>query len=350
MSQAITSSDMYRASPRTVRRWVERCINKNVVPFVQGSPGVGKSSIMRNVAKAFNLKLIDHRLSTSSPEDMSGLPHFVNGYARFAPFEELFPVESTPIPADKDGWLIFLDEFNSGSLAVQAASYKIILDKMVGQVPLHPNVVIALAGNLVSDRAITNRVSTALQSRVAHMEIYVDFEEWLYDVALPEQYDPRVVSYLSQHKGKLMDFRPDHNEKTFCCPRTWEFVDRLISGEDILRDEDTGLLAGTITSGTAADFVTYTKVYKNLVTIKEILGDPLNCSVPPDTNSKWAIISMMMEHVSDKMFGDLSLYANRFSLDMRVLFFRAAMVRKPELRSHPALAKAMLDLHAYLKG
>ncbi len=28
--------------------------------------------------------------------------------------------------------------------------------------------------------------------------------------------------------NKLMDFDPEHEDKTFCCPRTWEFVNNII--------------------------------------------------------------------------------------------------------------------------
>ena len=64
------------------------------------------------------------------------------------------------------GWLLFLDEFNSASVAVQAASYKIVLDRMVGKGHLHKNVAVVCAGNLESDGAIVEQMSTPLQSRL----------------------------------------------------------------------------------------------------------------------------------------------------------------------------------------
>lgn len=343
-------ADLYRCTPRQVRQFVIECLYAGLVPFVQSSPGMGKSSIMRSIADDLQLKMIDHRLSTSAPEDLSGLPRFdENGKAMFSPFADLFPLEDTPTPEGKEGWMLFLDEFNSASKGVQAASYKLILDRMTGQRKLHSNCVITAAGNLSTDRAITNPISTAMQSRVVHLEMQISFEEWLYDVALKENYDSRIIAYLSQFPSKLMDFRPDHNEKTFCCPRTWEFVNRLINGKDV-KDETAVLLAGTITSGTAVDFVQFTKVYQNLVTINEIRGDPENCRVPSDIGTKWAVISHMMEHISDDNFNDLSIYANRFTIDFRILFYRSILVRNPNLRQHPAFIRAMSELARYLHG
>lgn len=344
--------NLYTLTPRQTRQAVVDCLEAGLVPFVQSSPGMGKSSIMRSIAKEARLNLIDHRLSTSAPEDLSGLPRFdEKGFAHFSPFADLFPVEGMEVPKDFDGWMLFLDEFNSAKKDVQAAAYKLVLDRMTGQKNLHERCVISAAGNLATDRAIVNQISTAMQSRVVHIEMRIDFEEWLKDVALKENYDSRIIAYLSQYNSKLMDFRPDHNEKTFCCPRTWEFMNRLIKGKTFSgneMDEKTPLYAGTITSGVAAEFVQFTKVFKDMVNIKDVMNDPNNCPIPYDNSAKWATITHLMENADDKTFGNLSIYASRFGLDFRILFFRSAMIRHPELRQHPSFATAMIDLAKYL--
>lgn len=227
--------------------------------------------------------------------------------------------------------------------------YKLILDRMVGQHKLHERVVICAAGNLATDRAITNPISTAMQSRVVHLEMQINYQEWLEDVALKEGYDSRVIAYLSQYNSKLMDFRPDHQEKTFCCPRTWEFVNRLIKDKDVT-DETAVLLAGTITSGTAVEFVQFTKVFDSLVNIRDIIADPENCRLATDVSTKWATIAHMMEKVDANNFDPLSRYANRFTVDFRILFYRSVLVRNPSLRSHQAFIRAMAELSRYLHG
>lgn len=368
----MSEQNLYRVTPRQATKFIEDCIYARLVPFVQSSPGIGKSSIMRQLAQKLDLELIDHRLSTSAPEDLSGLPGFVDvpvygkseededivvAYrkeARFHPFADLFPLQGTLLPknedgSEKQGWMVFLDEFNSASKSVQAASYKLVLDKLVGQYPLHDNVVLTAAGNLTTDRAITNPISTAMQSRVVHIEMEANFEEWLYDVALPEKYDTRVIAYLSQYPSKLMDFRPDHQEKTFCCPRTWEFTNRLIAGKTVT-DQHAALLSGTITSGTAVDFIQFTKVFLNMVTTKDIRQDPQNCRIPMDAGGKWAVIAHMMESVDNDNFTDYATYANRFDLAFKVLFYRTVLVRNQALRSHPAFIKALSELSRYLNG
>lgn len=348
------TNSLYTCTPRQAAQYIERILYAGLVPYIKGSPGTAKSTIGRNVAKKLRLKLIDHRLSTSDPTDMSGLPRFDdNGYASFAPFAELFPLEDTPIPEGYDGWLIFFDEYNAAPKQVRAACFKVLLDRMVGQHKLHPNVCIMMAGNLDTDRSITSTISTAEQSRVIHLKMDATsdqyFKEFNEDVLIGQEWDWRTRAYLNQFPSKLMDFKPDHEDATFCCPRTWEFLDKLIQGQEV-DDSFMTILAGTITSNVAVEFVQYCQVYKDLITVPQILRDPKGCTVPYEANLKWATISSMMEKITDDNFEDLATYANRFSMDFRVLFYRSIMIRKEtkHLRHHPAFGKGAVALAKYL--
>lgn len=343
------SANLYRVSPRQAKELIIDCLEARLVPFVQSSPGMGKSSIMRAVADELNLAMIDHRLSTSDPTDMNGMPNFdADGMAYWAPFAGVFPITSSKIPNGKDGWLLFFDEANAAPKGMQAACYKVVLDRYIGQFPMHQNVVMAMAGNLSTDRAITHNLSTAMQSRVIHIELEMAFKEWLEDVAIPHGYDSRIIAYLNYKNGApLMDFRPDHQEKTFACPRTWEFMNKLISGKKV-DERKTALYAGTLTSGVAVDFVQFTKVFDSMISIKEILADPKDCPIPTDVATRWAVISHMMEKTTEENFEKLAEYADRFDITFRILFYRSVLIKRPMMRTHSAFTKAMTELSRYL--
>lgn len=352
---ATSAPNIYRCTPRQARKYVLETMQAGLVPFLQSSPGMGKSSIIRSIVRELTAKLIDHRVSTSAPEDFTGLPEFYTNAqgerrARFVPFGDLFPLDGDPIPDGYNGWVLFLDEFNHGTKSVQSAAYKLVLDKMVGQYKLHPNLAMAMAGNLSTDRAMTQDLSTAMQSRVIHFEMQISHSEWLEDVAFREGYDERIVAFLNWKADYLMDFRPEHNEKTFCCPRTWEFMNNHLGVNSVVNDESASKFAGTITSGVAVEFVQFCQVYKNLVTLREVLSSPNTANVPRDPESRWAIVSHLMEKTDPKNFNDICTYINRFDLSFRVLFFRGLLVKQPELRSHPGFATAMATVSQYLHG
>lgn len=342
---------IYTVTPRQAKAATIDIIESGLVPNLHSSPGMGKSSIMRSVAKHFNLHLIDHRMSTSVPEDLTGLPRFnERNRAEFVAFEDLFPIVGDTIPEGKDGWMIFLDEFPAALKQVQAASFKLILDKMVGQKYLHENVVISAAGNLMSDRSIVNPISTAMQSRMVHLEMRVDFTEWLEDVALAEGYDTRIIAFLSQYNGKLMDFRPDHTEKTFCCPRTWEFMQKLIKGGRPVNAERAPVFAGAITSGVAAEFVQFCRVYTDMIRLDQVLSNPGTAPLPPSTDLKWATVTMLADKANAQNLDKLSDYIERFSVDFKILFYRMVFHNPAlKLREHPVFRKAMIEMNKYLK-
>lgn len=278
----------------------------------------------------------------------TGLPHFEGRKATFSPFD-IFPTEYTPIPENKDGWLLFLDEFNSANKAVQAASYKLILDRMVGNYNLHNNCFIVAAGNLGTDRAIVNNLSTAMQSRIIHIEMDVNFNNWYKNVAVPQNYDSRIIGFLNMYNNKLMDFDPEHEDKTFCCPRTWEFVNNIIKDEKNL-DPLLNLLVGTISTGIAIEFVQWAKIYDHLIKLEDIIKNPENCNLPEDLNIKWATISMLLDKFNNNNITEILKYVKRFDVSFRILFYRSILIKEPSIKNNPNIINDFAELSQYIFG
>jgi len=346
--EEIMSLDMYNCTPKLAREAIIDCIQAGLVPMLKGSPGTGKSAGVHAIGEDFNLHLIDHRISTSTPVDFTGLPRFdADGKARFSPFADIFPTEDMTPPEGKDGWLLFLDEFNSGEEDVQAAAYKLVLDRKVGQYKLHPKVAIVLAGNLATDKAIVKNLSTAMQSRIVHLKLELDFNEFMRDVAIPQKWDPRVIAYLNYKPKMLFDFKPDHNDETFCCPRTWDFLQRMIKDKQV-EDRKTPQYGGTITSGVAVDFVQFTKVYSSVIKIADVVRNPQAAAIPHDSSARWATISHLASQVTDADLAPVAEYADRYEMSFRILFYRMLMMQHPTLRSNPVFARSMVELSRYL--
>lgn len=329
--------------------YIERCFAADLVPYIHSSPGMGKSSIIKSIAKKHKLKLIDIRLSQADPADMNGFPVFIDGKASYLPFD-MWPTAEKEIPEGYNGWLIFFDEFPSAPKSVQAAAYRPLLDREIGMHKLHQNVWIAAAGNLATDRAIVNPISTASQSRMVHFELDSDYDSWLRNVALPEKYDSRVVAFLSQYPEKLMDFNPSHQDKTYPCPRTWEFVNRLLATSPDTVGEDTALYAGAVGTAAANDFTTFCEVFKDLVKVEDILANPLGCPIPQKVSAQWAIITRIVEHAKEDTIEKFLQFVARMDMQFRVLLFRMLMAKNPEWRTNMHVINASIDVVEYLWG
>ena len=59
-----------------ITKVVNSLIDRKLPVFVWGAPGIGKSSIVKKIAKDKDLEFIDLRLSLLDPTDLKGIPFF----------------------------------------------------------------------------------------------------------------------------------------------------------------------------------------------------------------------------------------------------------------------------------
>lgn len=324
--------------------YIAKCMQAKVTPMLAGSPGIGKSAIVQQLADHFNLELIDERMSTYDPVDINGFARIgkaQNGssVAQFVPFDTFPLADRDEVPKGKNGWLVFLDEFNTAPPSVQAAAYRIILDRSVGRYPLHPNVVIVCAGNLITDGAIVNRLGTAMQSRMVHLELVVSPKEWI-AWATRSQIDHRIMAYIEHVPKNLQQFDPKHNDKTFACPRTWEFLSRIITSMPSAALVDyLPLLAGTVGEGVAREFLTHVEIYSNMPTYKEIVRDPLNARLDKDPAMLFGVAYMLGSYIDKPTLVPAMEYLNRLPTEFQTISLQNAIQRDKSLINEKPITK-----------
>lgn len=327
----------FEVSLKQAKEMVTDCLFAKLVPMIVGSPGLGKSAIVQEVANDLNLKVIDERLATSDPTDMRGFPN-VNretGRSGYLPMDT-FPLEGDALPEGYDGWLLFLDELNSADKDVQKAAYKLIYDRMVNQTPLHERCVIVAAGNLDTDNAIVEELSTALQSRMIHMQVALNHEDWL-DWSSKAGIDYRVRAYVRFKPTMLFNFNPDHDDKTFACPRTWEFASRLIQKKERLSFTDKALLAGTVGEGVGREFAGFCEVIHDLPTIDQVKQAPESTPIPTEPSVQWATAGMIGAHMDADNAAGLIEYIKRMPKEFQVFALRDAVRRDEAMLDIPAV-------------
>lgn len=314
---------------------IAKYIKAQCVPFLVGSPGCGKSQLVHQVAREYNLMVIDLRLSQCDPCDLLGFPQIMGRKAGYMPMNT-FPVEGDEIPEGYSGWLLFLDEFNGAPPAVQAAAYKLTLDRMVGIEHLHKCVAIVCAGNLETDNAIVNPMSTALQSRLAHLELTLDVQEWK-DHAAANRWDHRLTSWINFKPGMLYTFKADHTDVTYACPRTYEFANRILGVVDDSDPDSLPLLAGVLSEGVAREMLLFFKIHKSIPTVPQITANPTGINVPTEPSILWATVGSISHHANKDNLEDLMKYVNRVPKEFQVVCLRETVRRNKELLSHSAI-------------
>ena len=327
MSVEISASEMTNA--------LDSVLLSKLTPMLVGSPGIGKSDIVKLTAKKHNLKLIDLRLAQSDPTDLNGFPTLQNDGTRmdYAP-PTTFPLENLDeIPVGYEGWLLFLDEINAAPPAIQAAAYKLVLDRQIGSHNLHKRVAIVCAGNKATDKAIVNRLSTAMQSRMIHLNLMVDEASWL-DWANSHNIDHRVISFIKFRPELLHKFNPSHADNTFASPRTWEFLSKIIIDKKEFTKTDHAVLVGTVGEGPATEFRAFCDVYRDLPTIDDMLENPTLVNIPKEPGHQYAMTTLISHHANEDTIEALMIVAKKLPIEFQVVVLKDIYAIALELKKN----------------
>ena len=306
--------------PSRIEEVVKSVIQTRWPVFLWGPPGVGKSSIVRSIAKQKKLELLDVRASLLDPTDLRGIPTVEKGKAKWCP--------PSFLPSDpKSKGLLFFDELNAAPPLVQASLYQLTLDRCVGEYKLPDGWSILAAGNRAEDRSVTFRMPAALINRFVHLDYEVDFEDWR-DWAVVNKMHPLVVGFLSTRRELL--FNMDKPDKPFPTPRSWEMVSDILSSQDSFKDcQD--IILGVVGEGAMMEFIGYCESAISEEIIEKIIADPSAAKLPKKLGDQYALISYLSFNLdkTDVQKG-AEVLLSRFAPELGVLLLRNCLKLHPK--------------------
>lgn len=222
-----------------------------------GPPGVGKSSIVKQVANEIGLPLIDVRLSTLSVVDVRGLP-YIDKEKGVTNFSKPFFVPDEPA-------ILFFDEVNTAPPSNQVVAYEIALDRRVGGHPLPEGTIVIMAGNRAEDKGATHTMPVPLRNRLLHITIEPDVDA-TYEYGLKHGWKSDILAFL-KWRPELLFQPPKGNQEAFPSPRSWEYVNAILDYDDSFE-----AISGLIGDGPAAEFLAYRKLVSKLPDLDAILS------------------------------------------------------------------------------
>lgn len=235
----------------------------NLSTMIWGPPGIGKSSIVREVAQAFGLEVRDVRLSQLGPTDLRGLPaaRSANDGAeimRFLPPDFL--------PRSGKG-IIFLDEINLAPPVMMGMAQQLLLDRRVGDYMVPEGWFVWAAGNRREDKAAVSAMPSPVANRMVHLDLIPDGEDWaLYAAAHGVR--PEIIGYVMSTFKRGAGSReardwspllvvPTDGSTRFPSPRSWAMASKML---------DAGLpVALAVGSAEALSLKVFTNRFSTLV-------------------------------------------------------------------------------------
>ena len=287
----VTAEDLYQILSCQLDAIAADPKQAKIIPplLIHGSPGIGKSTIVREICKERGIDFIDVRLAQMEPCDIRGLPvpnkeqkvmeWFVNG--------------SWPRDPKSKG-ILFLDEITSCDKSIAVAAYELVLDRRLGTLYKVPdNWYIVAAGNLVTDGAVATTMSSALANRFMHVELTEDQESWL-TWARYNNIHPSVIGFIQYRPKMLFDMDDQQLERGWPSPRSWERVSQMChicSNEHLLRK----MVFGLVGNGAGVEFMAFHKLNAEFANILSVMTNPkAKITIPERADQKYAMCAAMV--------------------------------------------------------
>ena len=213
-------------------------IRSGVPTWLWGPPGVGKSSVIRQIAdalfaEAWNHQLnayglaigtdgaalahnarpwfTDRRLALMNPVDLSGLPHIEDHRAWWT------------IPGwlpDKGPGILLIDEFGQAPPSMQKACLQLFSEGCINDYTLPPDVYVIAASNRLEDRAGIEKLLTPTLNRFRHIDVDLCVDGFC-EHAHRQQFEASVPAFIRWRGAKmLLDFDPKTQQRAFASPKS----------------------------------------------------------------------------------------------------------------------------------
>jgi hypothetical protein len=312
VTPAISTTELYKQ--------LDILIKSDTPVFIHGSPGIGKSYIVNDIAALNGLEIVDIRLSQLDAVDLRGIPTISNDQTKWMP-----PV-FLPTDPDSEG-ILFLDELNSAPLSVQAAIYQLVLDRKIGEYTMPKGWRIVCAGNKIDDKGIVFKLPSPLINRMVHFVLearYDDFKGW----AIKNNIHSFIIGFLGFRPDLLSSEVPSSTETNpaFCTPRAWSMLSNII---DTNQDINTihPIVYGTVGYGAGIEFISFVKVYKTLPSIDAILNGESE-AVPKEPSALYALCAAIIEKYDNiSQAKNLFAYSKHLPVEFAVMLIKDLILK-----------------------
>jgi len=323
---SITTTELYRH--------LDTLIETDTPVFIHGSPGIGKSYIVADIAAKHELELVDVRLSQMDPVDLRGVPAIRNEQTVWMP-PVFFPRDP------ESSGILFLDELNSAPPSVQAAIYQLVLNRKMGEYELPKGWRIICAGNRISDRGVVFRLPTPLANRMVHLHVEARFDDFKL-FAIRANLHHFIIGFLG-FRPDLLTSEPvseDDSNPAFATPRSYHMLSGVLQ-----HNENTAQIApivyGLIGYGAGIEFLSYVKVYEKLPDVQAIYRGEYPVVDKSEPALLYALVSAMVElynrteEASKHLFG----FAQALPTEFGVMLIKDAIVKDTSIADAPEFAE-----------
>jgi hypothetical protein len=288
-------------------------VASGVPVLLWGAPGTGKTSAITAMADRMGWPCETVIAAIREPSDFAGLP-----IVRAAEVEMAPPRWAQRLAAAGRG-LLFLDEISTAPPAVQAALLRVVLERVVGDLPLPDGVVVVAAANPPEQAADGWDLAAPLANRFCHLDWTIEPAALARGLAggweapevpsLPEGWETGIAAtrgvisaFSTVRPGLALDLPADAARagRGWPSPRTWDMAARLWTAAKVAgasTEAETALVTGAVGEGAGIELLMW-EMEMDLPDPEDVLADPDAFSVPERGDRAYAVLSSVAAAVA----------------------------------------------------
>ena len=310
-------------------------VGRKVTIIGQGEPGIGKSAMLKEVARLNPTHETAYIDCTLLDLGDFALPYTVeeNGkrVTRFAPNARFKMHIGKPV-------LIMLDEIGKAMKAVKNVLLTLMLEHRIGDQYLPDGSIVFGTTNLASD-GVGDLLEAHARNRVAFVTVRKpNADEWI-EWALENDIDPVITAWVKQFPHALASYT-DPSQKdnpyifhptkagsgAFVTPRSLEKASNISKQRAVLGDALTiALLTGTEGESAARDQQAFFTVVDKLPTWEQITKSPETAKMPDETIARCILVFGAITRVERDTLSEFMKYVQRMDKEWQALFATSVM-------------------------
>lgn len=331
--------------------YLEFCMLNSIQFCITGRPGIGKTQIVKQVAKKLNYKCIISHPVVSDPTDYKGLPWIVEGKAKFIPFSDLeqilennsqselsWPgVEDSYVPSEEDEKILFFfDDLGQAPISVQAAIMQLIENRKLNNHSVKKNVVFGAATNRKEDKAGVGAFIEPLKSRFSIVELEATVNDWVQWALAQPNIPVEFIGAVRFRPDWIEEWSPSQGIENTPNPRNIEEAAKFISLPAELRFEG---FKSRLGRAAATELCAFLEIFTKLPSVSDIVSSPRSCPMVSEPSQKLALISALTRRADFENISAVALYIKRYGMEWLSLFMNDISVKNKKLTETPTYAE-----------
>lgn len=296
--------------------------------LLQGEPGIGKSSLLENIADELGF---DHAYIDVPNMDLGDIAMPVIDHdtktTRYYPNARFKVHHGKPL-------VIMLDEFTKGAEPVKNMLHPMLekANPRLGDIPLNEQTIVFLTGNLTTD-GVGDSLKAHSRNRLVPVTIQKpDADQWL-TWAMAKGIEPEVCAWVSRFPHVLASYtdaaqadnpyiyNPKRNQLAFVSPRSLETASNIVkSRKENDSDAVIAALTGALGESGARDMQAYIEFADQLPTWEDTIKSPTTTKVPTSPGACAIVVFGAISRITKETMPPFMEYLERLEPEWQAVF------------------------------